>query len=258
MIITLIGSGNVGTHLGKRLHQRGYKINQVFSRKLENATLLAQAIESKGINDLTKIDQHADLYIISVHDDAIEKVARVLSRNGIKEKLIVHTSGAASSEVLAPYFSKFGIFYPLQTFSKNRKVRFSNIPICIYAKRTEDVFLLKKLGRRISQKVVALSDEERAKVHVAAVMVNNFTNHLFHLSHSILAKEKIDFDILKPLIQETVLKIQNHTPFEMQTGPARREDEETIKKHLAYLEKFPEYLPIYQLLSKSIHNAYRR
>ena len=259
MTITLIGAGNVGYHLGKRLFKKGLTIHQVYSRNLKNAELLAKKTKAKPVNELTTIDAEADLYIIAVKDDAIASVAAELSKNkGMQKKLVVHTSGAANSQLIARYFKHYGVFYPLQTFSKTRQVKFSTIPICIDAGKKKDRKILERVGAKISKKVARISDKERAILHVAAVMVNNFSNHLFYLGQQITDAAQIDFNLLKPLILETVLKIDEHPPYEMQTGPARRNDEKTIKKHLKYLQKFPEYAQLYNLLTKSIQHAYRR
>lgn len=259
MTITLIGAGNVGYHLGKRLYKKGFIIRQVYSRNLENAHRLAQKVAAAPVNKLTSIDAESDLYILAVKDDAIEFVSDQLSQNaGMSKQLVVHTSGAVSSLTLSKYFKNYGVFYPLQTFSKNRSVQFSTIPICIAASRKKDRKILRKIAKKISKKVAIISDEERAVLHVAAVIVNNFTNHLFHIGQSLTDTERIDFDLLKPLILETVLKIDDFPPYEMQTGPARRNDEKTIKKHLKYLRKFPNSAQLYTLLTKSIQDAYRR
>lgn len=259
MTITLIGAGNIGFHLGKRIYKKGIKIHQVYSRNLKNAQFLSKKINAQAIDELSAVSDESDLYIIAVKDDAIARVVTALSRQkGMKKKLVVHTSGAASSQLIATHFKRYGVFYPLQSFSKNRKVRFSTIPICIDAGSGKDKMILLKLGNKLSKKVAYITDKERSILHVAAVFVNNFTNHLFHLGQQITATEKISFDLLKPLILETVLKIDKQTAYEMQTGPARRNDEKTIKKHLAYLQKFPEYAQLYTLLTKSIQNAYRR
>lgn len=259
MTITLIGAGNVGYHLGRRCYKKGLKINQVYSRNIKNAQFLAKKIEAVAVADIKEITPNSDLYIIAVKDDAIAEVAAKLSQNkGMKKKLVVHTSGAAASQIIANYFKKYGVFYPLQTFSKTRKIRFSTIPICVDAGNKKDLKKLQKMGQSISKKVAVITDEERGILHVAAVIVNNFSNHLFHLGKQITTIEKIDFALLKPLILETVLKIENQSPYDMQTGPARRNDEKTIKKHLTYLQKFPEYVQLYTLLTKSIQHAYRR
>lgn len=258
MKVTLIGAGNVGYHLGQRLFNRKIKIQQVYSRKQSNATDLAKVIKAKPTNDLSKIDASADIYIIAVKDDAIVKVAAQLSKNkGLTKKIMVHTSGSVSSKVLAEYFSNYGVFYPLQTFTKGQHVYFKNIPICVDAKKEKTQKRLLKLGKIISKDVRLITDKERAVLHVAAVVVNNFTNHLFHIGASICAKEGLDFDILKPLILETAEKLLKKAPYDMQTGPARRGDQQTIKRHTEYLKKFPEYQSLYTLLSKSISNTYK-
>ncbi len=259
MTITLIGAGNVGYHLGKRLYKKGLTIHQVFSREIKHAEFLAKKVKGVAVTDLTNIDAQADLYIIAVRDDSISEVVAKLRQNkGMNRKLVVHTSGAANSQLIAPYFKRYGVFYPLQTFSKSRKVKFATIPICVDAGRKKDLKMLLKIGGKISEKVTKITDEERAVLHVAAVMVNNFSNHLFHLGQQITVEAGVDFGLLKPLILETVLKISQHTPYDMQTGPARRNDEKTIKKHLEYLQKFPEFVQLYTLLTKSIQHAYRR
>lgn len=259
MKITLIGAGNVGYHLGRRLFKKGLTVRQVYSRQLQNAQFLAKKIKATPVTEFSAIDSKSDIYIIAVKDDAIESVAKALRQNkGMKRKLVVHTSGAAASDTIAKYFPNFGVFYPLQSFSKAKKVRFTKIPICIHANQAKALKNLVDIGHLISNKVAVINDQERAILHVAAVIVNNFTNHLFHLGHEITKQEKIDFDLLKPLMEETVLKIANHPPLEMQTGPARRNDKKTIEKHLKYLKKFPKYTHLYTLLTKSIQDAHSR
>ncbi len=259
MKITLIGAGNVGYHLGKRLYKKGFFINQVYSRNLKNARRLAKKIKADFTDNIYTINSKSAIYILAIKDDAIGEVACQLAKNNaLTDKLIAHTSGAVSSEILAPYFKNYGVFYPLQTFSKSQKVQFSKIPICIDAAQADSLELLRQLGKKISKKVSPLNDKERAILHVAAVFVNNFTNHLFYIGQDIVEQEQISFDLLKPLIWETVCKIENRHPKEMQTGPARRGDLKTLKKHIKYLKKFPKYAQLYDLLTKSIQNAHRR
>jgi len=250
----MIGAGNVATHMAQLFYAQQVPILQVYSRKKKNATALAKTIKSSATHQLAEIYTRADIYIIAVPDSAIEKVASELAYLNDKSRLFVHTSGATPSTVLKPYFKNYGVFYPLQTFSKERKIDYSNIPICIDAKYKKDSTLLKYLASVLSQNVYEISDKERAILHVAAVFVNNFVNHLYQIGNEITQKENLSFEILKPLIQETMLKIQDHNPADMQTGPAIRGDQNTIKKHLDYLEKHPEFAEIYKLISKSINN----
>ena len=252
MKITIIGSGNVGTHLTKRLFEKGHTIVQVFSRNIENAKKLAQQVEAKPICDLNELSPQVEFIIIAVKDDAIEEVAKTIQ---LKNILITHTSGATPSTVFKKYKKRFGSFYPLQTFSKNKPADFEQLPICIDANNETDLNVLESLAQSICPNVYRINDKERAILHVCAVMVNNFTNHLFAMADDILKKENLTLDILKPLILETVKKIEKHPPKQMQTGPAIRNDQKTIDKHLEFLDKYPNYQLIYKLLSDSIQNG---
>jgi len=249
MKITIIGSGNVGTHLAKRLFEKGHSIVQVFSRNIDNASELALQVNAEPICDLNKLKDNIELIIIAVKDDAIESVAKAISLDNV---LMVHTSGATPSTVFDKHTNRFGIFYPLQTFSKAKSADFEKLPICIDANKEEDLKCLEELANSICPNVYRINDKERAILHVCAVMVNNFTNHLFAMADDILQQENLTLDILKPLISETVKKIENHPPKQMQTGPAIRKDENTINNHLQFLDKYPNYQLIYKLLSDSI------
>ena len=254
--ITLIGAGNLGYHLGRRLHAVGIEIGQIFSRQAVKAQQLAEAIGGEAITRLEQVKPGADLYILAISDDAIAPVASQLQKQLPAKSAVVHTSGATPSTALAPYFPQHGIFYPLQTFSREREADFSNIPICIYSPNKELEARLTALGRQISQSVHRIDDEQRAVLHVAAVFVNNFTNHLFHIGQEILQEEQLPFELLLPLIRETGNKIEGHSPKAMQTGPARRGDQKTITRHLAYLKKFPNFEQVYKVLTKSIGKIY--
>ena len=253
--IILIGVGNVGFHLGKKLHEVGLEVNQVYSRKITKAKRLSKIIKCEAIKNLEDISKEADIYILAVPDSAIENVAANLSKQIPLSKLVVHTSGATPSTVLKPYFKNYGIFYPLQTFSITRKVNFSNIPICVDSNLKKHRASLEKLGRRISQSVHQINDQERSILHIAAVFVNNFSNNLFTIGEKITSTEKLPFDLLKPLIQETVDKIIVQSPHEMQTGPAKRGDNTNIQLHLKNLKKhFPEFIEVYQTMTQNINS----
>ncbi len=247
--VVLVGAGNVGYHLGKCFWKKGFGISCVFSRVPEKAARLAGEIGTISTSNLNNIPDDADLYILAVGDDAIEKVAAQLQ---VKKGLVVHTSGSTPSAVLQPFFERFGVFYPLQTFSISKPVDFTNIPICVYAQASADEDLLYNIGMRISSKVFRINDNQRTTLHVAAVFVNNFANYLFRIGYDIVTKEDIPFDLLRPLILETAEKVQVYPPSKMQTGPAIRGDEQTIQRHLAYLEKFPAYQKLYDDLTKNI------
>jgi predicted short-subunit dehydrogenase-like oxidoreductase (DUF2520 family) len=256
MKIVLIGAGNVAIHLGRKLVAAGEVIVQVFSRSILKAGQLSMQLDATGYtNALEGIRPNADLYIIAVHDDAIGEVANSLVKNGIWNKLVVHTSGATPMRVFqesAPQLTKFGVFYPLQTFSKTQQPDFNQVPICIDAEAGESLDVLHSLAHKISPKVFTVNDPQRATLHLAAVFVNNFTNHLFHIGENILKEGNLPFDMLLPLIHETIAKLEGGPPAIMQTGPAIRHDVLTIQRHLQQLDNHPQWHEIYQLLTKSI------
>jgi len=251
MKIGLVGLGNAGSQLARILHRKHLGLQAIFSRDAEKVEKAGKRMRIFYTNDLEQFPTDLDLYILAVPDGAIEQVAEQLSQR-IKGKGVVHVSGAQPSTILAPYFQKFGVFYPLQTLTKGRKVKFKDIPICIEAQNKELNQQLLDLGRAISERVHFISDEERTWLHVTAVMVNNFTNHLYTLAEKITQDQDLPFDLLRPLILETAEKVQKMTPKKAQTGPAARGDQETIDKHLRKLAPYPEILKVYQILSDSL------
>ncbi|MBL7883782.1 MAG: DUF2520 domain-containing protein [Bacteroidia bacterium] len=247
--IVLIGSGNLATQLGITLFKLGYQITQVYSPTIKNSTLLAKKIKAQPIADIKKLDDTATLYIIAIKDDAISQLVSALQ---LKDKLVVHTSGSISMDVLKNTSKNYGVFYPLQTFSKTKKVNFKNIPICVEANNAKTQTSLMYFAKSISQKVYKLNSAQRLQLHLAAVFACNFTNHMYAIAELILKEHKLPFDILKSLIKETADKIETASPLLMQTGPAVREDDKTIQSHLKLLSKDKNKKEIYTLLSKSI------
>jgi predicted short-subunit dehydrogenase-like oxidoreductase (DUF2520 family) len=247
--LSIIGSGNVAQHLittFQNLEKSNSEIElvQAFSRKQEALThLLSPEQIISDFNDL----QEADLYIIAVSDDAIESVASQLP---FKNRLVAHTSGTMPLTALHDDNRK-GVFYPLQTFTKGKAVDFKSIPICLEAENPTDYQVLDRIAKSISDKVHAINSEQRKALHVAAVFVNNFTNHLYSIANNICLENKIPFDILKPLMQETVEKVITLSPDEAQTGPAIRNDQKTIAAHEAFLTDENQQT-IYKILTQSI------
>lgn len=243
--VVLIGSGNVAQHLIQVLLQtKEVSLVQAFARN--SSHLLHLLPDDKIITDYQKITE-ADLYIISVSDNAISEVSEHLP---FKNRLVVHTSGSSKLSILNDKNRK-GVFYPLQTFTKGKEIDFAPIPICLEAENEADYQLLEKLGNCISQKVVRINSEQRKSLHVAAVFVCNFVNHLYHIGNDICEQNDVPFEVLHPLIQETAHKITEISPRDAQTGPALRNDTKTIEKHLDFLEN-TEYKKLYQLLTQSI------
>ncbi|HEY0898375.1 MAG TPA: DUF2520 domain-containing protein, partial [Sphingobacteriaceae bacterium] len=190
MKIALIGSGKVATQLGRALKAAGEDIIQVWSRSMEHASALATELQIPGVSLYSEITPDADLYIISVNDDAIHSVASQLP---VRDKLIVHTSGTTGMDVLENYSVHIGVLYPLQTFTKSKAVDFSQVPLAIEGNDPAVLEVLKTLSAKISQKVVFMDSVQRRALHVAAVFACNFTNHLYALASGILQKNELDF-----------------------------------------------------------------
>jgi predicted short-subunit dehydrogenase-like oxidoreductase (DUF2520 family) len=249
MRVTLIGSGNVATHLAAALKNAGHNIIQVYSRTMQNAALLAYHVKAEAIDDLKAINTNTDLFIISIKDDAIGPIAEQLA---VHQKLMVHTSGATDLYSLLAFSDNVGVFYPLQTFSKTKEVDFRNVPLCIEAKDEGIVKTLEQLAQTISNKVYHIDSEKRKALHLAAVFACNFPNYLYIIAQQIIAKQGLNFELLRPLIQETAEKVQSADPANVQTGPAIRNDEITMAMHQQQLEGQPELQQLYILLSQGI------
>lgn len=247
--ISIIGSGNLATQLGLALHKEGYLISQVYSRNKKNASLLSKKIKAEAITDLKKLSKDSSIYIIAVKDDAIEAVAKQLK---LLDQILVHTSGSVSMDVLKKSSKNYGVFYPLQTFSKEKKADFKTIPICIEANKKNTSTTLEYFAKSISSNVKRVNSEQRKKIHLAAVFACNFSNHMYAIAEQLLAKDKLSLDLLKPLIEETANKIKENKPSKVQTGPAARNDKKTMDAHLKLLSKEKDLQKIYELISKSI------
>ncbi len=246
--ITLIGSGNVATHLGLAFFNKGFIINQVFSKQFENASILANKIDAEAIDKLTNLSTDSDLYLICIKDDAIASVVKEIQFNG---KLIAHTSGSISINVLNKK-ENYGIFYPLQTFSKEKEVDINHVPFCIEGNSESNQNALLKLAQKLSENVQLISSEQRKAIHLAAVFACNFSNNMYAIADDILSDNNISLDILKPLIKETAQKITTLKPKDVQTGPAIRNDQKIIKNHLKMLADSKDYQDIYQIISDNI------
>jgi predicted short-subunit dehydrogenase-like oxidoreductase (DUF2520 family) len=252
--IVLIGAGNVANHLGNALQNSGHQIVQVFSKTLDNAEELGLMLNTPYTDNLSDIDKDADIYLLAVKDYAIDDVILELRLPG---KIVAHTSGAVPLQGMEHISKKCGVFYPFQTMTKNVPVDLTKVPFFIEASDKETENVLMTLAKSISRLSQVIKGEQRKALHLAAVYVNNFSNHLFYIAQSILKKEKLPFELLYPLIKETVVKVGVNDPREIQTGPARRDDYKTIDEHLHYLENYPEFREVYLVMTESIMAAYR-
>jgi predicted short-subunit dehydrogenase-like oxidoreductase (DUF2520 family) len=251
--VVLIGAGNLATQLGVALYDIGINIIQVYSRTREAACALAGKVNASFTTDISAIEEHCDLYIVAVKDDVL---AEVVKQVNFGRSLVVHTAGSLSMNILSAYAGNYGVFYPFQTFSKNKKVDFSRIPVCLEANTEENLRILEDFARMISYKVIRLDSEQRFILHIAAVFSCNFVNHLYALSECILHENNMGFELLYPLIQETTGKVMKLSPIEAQTGPSVRNDKKVIRKHLELLKDKPELQKIYQLISDSIYQLH--
>jgi predicted short-subunit dehydrogenase-like oxidoreductase (DUF2520 family) len=250
--VVLLGTGNVATHLVNAfLNAKNIDLVQIFARKKSNL----KYIQKNKINTTSNLSElkDADIYIIAIADDAIATFSEQL--NIKKNALVVHTSGSVAMNAINNNFRK-GVFYPLQTFSKEKSINFKTVPLCLEAEHNEDLVILEKLASAISNAVYFIDSKQRESLHIAAVFVNNFTNHLYHIGKTICYEHEVPFAILQPLIQETAKKILDLSPYDAQTGPARRNDSNTITRHLEQLPN--NYKEIYSLLTKSIRDTYEQ
>jgi predicted short-subunit dehydrogenase-like oxidoreductase (DUF2520 family) len=248
MKVTFIGSGNVATHMALALKTAGAYIDQIWSRNIEHAAALANLTGARPVSDLSEVGADTDLIVIAVKDDVIADVCDALK--GVRT-LVVHTSGATDLHVLSS-FANYGVLYPLQTFSKSRPVDFSKIPLFVEANSPQVLDELKRIASGLSPLIYEATGDQRKTLHLSAVFACNFVNHLYALGNQVLQDNGLDFAMLRPLILETAEKVQHDLPLNVQTGPAVRDDQQTLLKHLELLEDKPQLQEIYQTLSKSI------
>lgn len=252
MRIAMIGAGNLATNMGLALKKAGHDVVQVYSRTMESASTLANQLGCAYTTNVEEVTCDADLYVFSVKDDVLESLAQQIgkSRGGA---LFVHTAGSMPLDVFKGCAKHYGVFYPMQTFSKNKPLDFKEIPCFIEAESESSLETLHKLGATISNRIYKLDSNRRKYLHLSAVFACNFANHCFDIAAEILEKHGIPFGVMLPLIDETAQKIHYMSPFDAQTGPAIRYDENVMKKHEVLMDEEPLYKDIYKLMSKSIH-----
>lgn len=249
--VVILGAGNVATHLFKAFNKAdNIIVNQWFNRNLKSIEAYKNKVD---ITDDLSTLKDADIYILAVSDDAI---AELSSQIPFENRLVVHTSGSVSVYDIDKKHKR-GVFYPLQTFSKDAEMDFKNVPICLETINKECYATIKNLAVAIGSPKKRVNGDQRKILHLAAVFVNNFTNQLYRIGHEITESEGAEFDMLKPLILETAKKVQDLSPFKAQTGPAKRNDKKTIKKHLKLLKE-QHHKDIYELLTTSIQHTHGR
>ena len=253
MDVVLLGSGNVATHFGKALFHAGHRLVQVYSRTHANAKVLADTVNSQAIDDLTAIDPTADLYVMAIKDDAIRSVVAQLPP--LQKGIVVHTAGSVDMAIFATHVSQYGVIYPVQTFSLAKPVDFSSVPLAVEASDADTYRQLTQLVAPLSTRVFPCNSRQRLALHVAAVFACNFSNHLYAIGADILREHALDFELIRPLILETAQKVMVHSPGDVQTGPAVRNDVGTMQKHMELLEaSHPDLVALYQQLSERIYS----
>lgn len=252
MRIVLVGAGNLATNIGKALFKAGHDIVQVYSRTMEAASLLADTLDAAPTNNIADITTEADVFIFSVKDSVLpELIAKVCE--GRQKGIFIHTAGSMPIELFKDKALRYGVLYPMQTFSKDKEVNFKEIPCFIEGSDAPTSVLISSLAESVSDNVRFLSSANRKYLHLAAVFACNFANHCYALAADVLQQKNIPFDVMLPLIDETARKVHKFAPQEAQTGPAVRYDENVISRQLEMLNSNPLAKEIYEKMSQSIH-----
>jgi predicted short-subunit dehydrogenase-like oxidoreductase (DUF2520 family) len=250
MRIVIIGTGNTATVIGKLFRQAGHTIVQVFGRTSQHAEHLGGVLHSRFTSDEKQLDKESDLYVIAVSDNAISNIVAWLRLN---KKLVVHTAGSVDGSILSTCSKNYGVLYPLQSLRKEMD-QIPEIPFLVEGNTGDNGALIYDFASSISKHVQFANGQQRLMIHIAAIMVSNFTNHLYMLAEDFCNKENIDFKMLLPLISETVDRLNTFSPSEVQTGPAVRSDTITIQKHFQLLDSYPFHQSIYRFLTESIQD----
>ncbi len=248
MKIAMLGAGNVATQLALAIQKAGHQVVQVYNRSIPAGEELARKVGAPFTTDLSALAD-ADLYILAVKDDAIAEVASSLQ---IGDKFVVHTSGTQSRELLKSASPNYGVFYPLQTMTKQALVDFNQIPFLLEGSNNATVLELEGLAAALSKRIYVVDEQQRQWIHLAAVFANNFTNHMYSISERLLLDHGLPFDVLKPLIFKAIENLESFSPSEIQTGPAARRDFQVIDKHLQLLTDEHRLRKVYEVLTDSI------
>ncbi|MDZ4715519.1 MAG: DUF2520 domain-containing protein [Cytophagales bacterium] len=256
MDISFIGSGNLAWHLAPAFDNAGHVVREVFSRNQKHAEMLTGRLYQAVVKTSLDFSQSKSrVFFIAVNDDSIEKISTeiVLPENAC----LIHTSGSQPLEVLQfAAATACGVFYPLQTFTRNKRIDFKSIPLFIESDGEASEKILMTLAKAVSENVRKITSEERKALHVAAVFASNFSNHMLTVAKKILAESSLDFALLKPLILETITKSLSLGPEESQTGPAMRSDLEILDHHVAFLKNDDRVAELYKIISQHILDTY--
>jgi len=249
--VIVLGAGNLSYHLTPRLALHGIRVLQIYSRNIKNAGEIARQVNATPVGSIKDINQGADLYLFMVRDDAID----VLIKTGhFNNKNLVHFAGVVPMNIFNPYSGNQGVIYPLQTFSKNEQIDYDNIPVFLESSNTKMKAMIEMVSSPLFKIIHHNNSKQRAFLHLSAVFACNFSNFMLGIARELAGKDS--FDMLKPLMQETLNKGFRSSPFENQTGPAKRNDTNTINKHAEMLKDYPDFKKIYNFMSEKISGYY--
>jgi predicted short-subunit dehydrogenase-like oxidoreductase (DUF2520 family) len=245
--ISIIGTGNVAFQLGIAFQRSGIEIRDIWGRDSYKVKELSKVLSCQNAGDIQSVS--GDIIIVCVSDDAIKDVINQINSS----KFVAYTSGSFELSACGR-IANTGVFYPLQTFTKEKDVSFEDIPVLIESQSIDFEELLKEIAKKISQKVISVNSQQRKLYHLSAVWINNFTNHMIFQAKSLAEENNLDWGILEPLLEKTALNLTNTDPYNSQTGPARRGDNSIIRSHEASLTGIRKEM--YSLISKSIDQTY--
>lgn len=251
--VNILGAGNAAWHIAHAFYQNGIPVLSIWSRNYANALSLSKEVDAKAVEDIHQLDATAQLNIIAVSDHALSQVIAAITPGRFPDTLWAHTSGATSMQVFPESWPNVGVFYPLQTFTKGVAVSFNDIPVLINSRDASGFARLHEYAGSITNRHIDVSDEDRLYLHLAAVWINNFVNHLGANGEAILTGRSLDRSLLFPLLAETINKIKNNPASQVQTGPAIRGDRETIYRHLRLMADTPGKAALYRAISESIN-----
>lgn len=249
MNISIIGSGNIATYFAQHLFAEGHTIHQVFSPTLAHAELLAEQVNAQAVDDLSKIEKTVPIFLIAIKDDAFDCINQYPV---FENKLLIHCSGTKSIHKFAPASANRGVIWPVYSIRKHDLPTISNLPLIVDYTNEETASVVFEMAKSISDNITQLNETQRRFLHLNAVFVNNFPNHLFAIAEQICIEQGVPYDILVPIIQQSFDNIAHGGFLQKQTGPAIRNDKTTIEKHIGMLDKHPSWQQLYKDITNSI------
>lgn len=248
--IAFIGAGNIATNLAVTLKNHNFEILQIISKTKKSSKKLAEKVNCEFSDNLKDIKKEIEIIFVCVNDNSIQTIANT---DFLKNKFLIHCAGSIDIDVFKEISQNYGVFYPLQTFTREKIIDFKQIPICIEANTVENQNILINIAKKISTNIQIINSEQRKYLHLSAVFANNFSNFLINSAIEILKDKKIEINLLKPLMNETIEKIFSNQTKAIQTGPAIRGDSFVINNHIKLLKDYPKLKKLYSFVSKSIN-----